>query len=245
MICIRFLVSLSLSLACVGCVTRADFERVRRDQQGMRALLADSQVAVDKMNRRLDTMQADSGGGAGSKAELKRLERRVTALEMQSTVRGSEAAAPEMVGGPSTRTEAATIALAREQGRLASGNLNETYRSGLDLYRQGQPEQAVQQFREFLRASPKSDLAGNAQYWIGESYYSLGDYNRAIIELNEVLLKYPQGDAVPGALLALATAFANSGDKIDARLILQKLIDSHGDTAEGSVGRQQLEALAD
>ena len=85
MIRILSLVSLSLSLACVGCVTRADFERVRRDQQGMRALLADSQVAVDKMNRRLDTMQADGGDGAGSKAELKRLERRVTALEMQST----------------------------------------------------------------------------------------------------------------------------------------------------------------
>lgn len=237
------LLSLSLSLACAGCVTRADFERVRREQQGMRALLADTQVAVDKLNRRMDTMQADGADGGDSKADLKRLERRLTKLEMQPTVRGGET--PEMIGGPSTRTEAATIALAREQGRLAAGNLSETYRRGLDLYRQGQPEQAVQQFREFLRASPKSELADDAQYWIGESYYSLGDYNRAIIELNEVLLKYPQGDAVPGALLALATAFANSGDKIDARLILQKLIDSHGDTEEGRVGRQQLEALAD
>jgi len=97
--------------------------------------------------------------------------------------------------------------------------------------------------RDFLRQNPKSDLADNAQFWLGEAYYSRGDYNRSIIELNEVLLKHSQGDQVPGALLALATAFANSGDKIDARLILQKLISDHGDSEEAKVGREQLQAL--
>lgn len=243
----RCLTLFVLSLSAVGCVTRADFERVRREQQETRALLADSQVAVDKINRRLDTMQADAGG-AGDKGQLRQLERRVTALESQASARVIPDDAPPVpipMSGPSTRTEAATVALGREQARSASGNVSDGYRRALDLYRQGQAEPAIQQFREFLRASPQSDLADDAQFWIGESYYSLGDYNRAIIEFNEVLLKYPQGDAVPGALLALAMSFANSGDKIDARLILQKLVDSHGSTEEARIGRQQLEALAD
>ena len=98
---------------------------------------------------------------------------------------------------------------------------------------------------QILRHFLVRHLADDAQYWIGEAYYAQGDYNRAIIELNEVLLKYPQSDRVPGALLALATAFADSGDRIDARLILQKLIDSHGATEEAEIGRKQLQTLAE
>ena len=125
----------------------------------------------------------------------------------------------------------------------AASRRTDPYRRALQLYRDGQSEQAIQQFRDFLRANPKSPLADNAQYWIGEAYFAQGDYNRSIIELNEVLLKYPQGDQVPGALLALATAFANSGDKIDAKLILQKLISDHPKSEEAQIGRQQLQTL--
>ncbi len=100
-------------------------------------------------------------------------------------------------------------------------------------------------FRDFLRGNPKSPLADNAQYWIGEAYFAQGDYNRSIIELNEVLLKFPQGDQVPGALLALASAFSSSGDKIDAKLVLQKLISDHPNSEEAQIGRRQLQSLAD
>ena len=90
---------------------------------------------------------------------------------------------------------------------------NPTYRAALEVYRAGATRSGDRAVSPSSCArTGKSDLADNAQYWIGEAYYSSGDYNRAIIELNEVLLKYPQGDQVPGALLALATAFANSGD---------------------------------
>ena len=127
----------------------------------------------------------------------------------------------------------------------ATGDYTFTCRGGVDLYRQGQWDAAIERFRRFIQSSPRSELADNAQYWIGECYYNQGDYNRAIIELNEVLLKYPQGNRVPGALLALATAFADSGDPIDARLIVQKLISDHPESEEAKIGRQKLQALAE
>jgi len=242
------------ALVCVsGCATRADFERLKRDQQEMRAQIADMQVSLDGVNRHLDTMRSsmdDKSGGRDS-AALKGLERRVAEMEARLAqqplptepgvaVPGGDATAPNI-----PRTDAAPIALRRDERLAQSGTVNETYRRALQLYREGQAEQAIQQFREFLRANPKSDLADNAQYWMGEAYYSKGDYNRSIIELNEVLLKYPQGDQVPGALLALATSFANSGDKVDAKLILQKLISDHPKSEEAAIGRQQLQTLTD
>lgn len=240
-------------LAAAGCATRADYEKVRREQQEMRALLADTQVAVDKTNRRLDTVQSGIDDRRGGGTAVKGLERRVATLEAQiGAIAQSRLPLPvetpvtaAAAGVPSPHTEAAVIALRREEERLSAGGVDESYRNALQLYREGQAPRAIEQLRQFLRTSRGSDLADNAQYWIGEAYYSTKDYNRAIIELNEVLLKYPQGDQVPGALLALATAFADSGDKIDARLILQKLISDHPKSEEAEIGRRQMQALTE
>jgi tol-pal system protein YbgF len=249
---LRFLCLLLIAATAVGCVTRADFERVRREQQEMRALLADTQVSVDQINRRLDTMQTETRGVPSD--EMKKIDRRL--MELETRVATIEAGAGGgVVGGgdvqvitgigPSRQTPAAAVALKRDEARLQRGDVDQTYREGIELYRQGQASQAIEKFRQFIRRSGKSDLSDNAQYWIGECYYSLQDYNRAILELNEVLLKYPQGDQVPGALLALATAFADSGDKIDARLILQKLVSDHPDSEEAKLGQKQLDKLTE
>ena len=249
------LVLIAALVATSGCATRADLERVKRDQQEMRARLADVQVTLDSINRRLDTLRStveDKTGGPNSPS-ARALEKRLADLEARAS-QPAQSPLPTDVAGQAVptpgsvpkvpRTEAANIALRREDRQPATP-ANEAYRRALQSYRDGQPDQAIQQFREYLRNNPKSDLSDNAQYWIGESYYSKGDYNRSIIELNEVLLKYPQGDQVPGALLALATSFANSGDKIDAKLILQKLISDHPKSEEAEIGRQQLQTLAD
>jgi len=252
MLFFRSFVSLLIVSTAAGCVTVADFEKVRREQQEMRALLADTQVSVDQANRRLDTMQDQARGAAPD--EMKKIERRITELERRVATlevgggavgMGSTEVLIATGSGPSRRTQAAVVALPREESRLQSGNVDQAYREGIELYRDGQSSQAIEKFRQFIRRSSKSDLSDNAQYWIGESYYNLQDYNRAILELNEVLLKYPQGDQVPGALLALATAFADSGDKIDARLILQKLVSDHPGTEEAKLGQKQLEKLTE
>jgi tol-pal system protein YbgF len=239
-------------LSVAGCVTRADFERVRREQQEMRASLADLQVAVDSLSRRVDTMRSSQSDTKTRQAQdrVRELERRLAEIE---AARIAEPTPTPGLGGEMVPTatpiarvagsEAAQIAMRREAQSASSAPLS--YQRALQLYRDNQPEQAINGFRDFLRGNPKSPLADNAQYWIGEAYYAQSDYNRAIIEFNEVLLKYPQGDQVPGALLALASAFSTSGDKIDAKLVLQKLISDHPNSEEAQIGRQQLQTLAD
>jgi len=262
-----------LALALLaGCATRADLLQVQQDQREVRALLADQQVAVEGLRRRLDIMRGEvseagrRGGGGGTSSDVRQqladLESRMMALEQarglvptppSGTVpppeqpvasRPPEAPLPPVVPTPTRPPTAQEAALSKEEAALA-GRADGDYREAIGLIRQGQCGPAIPKLRDFIRKNQKSDLADNAQYWIGSCYYSQRDYNRAIIELNEVLLKYPKADKVPPALLMLADAFADSGDKIDARLILQKLIADHGKSEEAEKARQKLQALGE
>jgi tol-pal system protein YbgF len=241
-----------LPLLLAGCVSVADFERVRRDPKELQARLADAQATVDGLKQRVDALRTSVDEKRGAPApQVADLERRVTALEQQATMGTGGPLVPVPPTGdpvvPTTiqlqHTAAAPIAMQKEAAALTGSGVNPAYRAALDKYRGGDCDQAIAGFRQFVRSDANSDLADNAQYWIGECYYARKDYNRAIIELNEVFTKYPKGDRVPGALLALATSFADSGDEIDARLILQKLINDHPRSEEAEIGRQKLKTL--
>lgn len=242
-----------------GCASAADLHRVRLEQKEVQARLADTQATVDSLKQRVDALRISieenkKSGGARRSPGLAELEQRVAVLEGRgdpllppttTTVDPSLSPGGVRPAVQLPRTDAAAIALRREEGWLSGGTVNETYRRGLEQYRAGQCDQAITTFRQFIRSEPGSDLADNAQFWIGECYYARKDYNRAIIELNEVFTKYPKGDRVPSGLLALATSFADSGDAIDARLILQKLINDHAKSEEAELGRQKLKTLTD
>ncbi|MGH7768458.1 MAG: tol-pal system protein YbgF, partial [Candidatus Binatia bacterium] len=102
---------------------------------------------------------------------------------------------------------------------------------------------AIPRLREFLKKYSNSGLADNAQYWLGECYYGLKEYDQAILEFDAVRRKYPKGDKVPAALLKQGFAFAELGDKVDARLILQELVDRFPQSEEAGRAKQRLKTL--
>ena len=56
----------------------------------------------------------------------------------------------------------------------------ESYERTLTRFKDGDLDGARQGFAEFLVQHPHSDLAPNARFWLGESYYGKKDYSRAI-----------------------------------------------------------------
>ncbi len=110
-------------------------------------------------------------------------------------------------------------------------------------YRDGKYEEAITGFRGFLRKYPKSDLADNAQFWIGESYMGLKQYEKAILAYQEVIKNYPKGNKVPNAILRQAIAFYEIKDKTSSRLLLKKVIKKHPNSSEAGVARAKLKTL--
>jgi tol-pal system protein YbgF len=217
---------------------------------------------IDEVRYRLDRMSRER---IGSGPQLKILEDRIAVLERQFRTREEPIASPPLGSEgmpapmpapvvprpepfappppPSTRPTtpepppADSLALPKEPA-----DVQDEYKLALRAFSDQQYDRAVQQFRSFQRKYPNSDMADDAQYWIGESYFTQKDYNRAILEFNDVL-KYRRGDRVPAALLRQAQAFLEIGDKTDARLILQKLVNDHPTPEQAREARDRLQTL--
>jgi tol-pal system protein YbgF len=155
-------------------------------------------------------------------------------IEAAATPPGAPTTIPAMP--PSTGSKE-DLALAKEPPEV-----QDEYLIGRRAFQEQQYDKAIQQFRSFQRKYANSDMADDAQYWIGESYFNQKDYNRAILEFNDVL-KYRKGDRVPAALLRQAQAFIEIGDKTDARLILQKLLNDHPNSEQARDAKERLQAL--
>ena len=122
----------------------------------------------------------------------------------------------------------------------ALADMSKLYDASYQDLTQGKFELARQGFTEFLRRYPESALADNAQYWIGESYYSQREYVRAAAEFAEVADKYPAGDKVPASMLKRAYALLSLSKRVEAKALLEKLVKQYPNTNEAELAKARL-----
>ena len=117
------------------------------------------------------------------------------------------------------------------------------YNASKDSFDQGRFEESMEGFRRFLERYPNSELADNAQYWVGECYMALKKYDRAIAAYEDVKKKYPEGNKVPDAMLKQAMAFLEKGDETSTRILLKRIINAFPESDQARVAEQRLETL--
>ena len=106
---------------------------------------------------------------------------------------------------------------------LPSESASAQYNVAFALLRQADYQGAEDAFRGFVQQHPNSGLAGNAQYWLGESYYARGRYDDAAIAFAEGYRRYPKGAKASDTLLKLAMALGRANQKQNACLALAQL----------------------
>jgi tol-pal system protein YbgF len=143
-------------------------------------------------------------------------------LELEGSTPGKEASAD--VRGVSTR----------------AGDL---YKDAYETLQKGDGEGARRKFEAFLKQYPNTELSDNAQFWIGETYYLKKDYEKAILEYEKAITKYPEGDKVPAALYKQALAFLELGDKANTRNLLRKVIERYPSSDQAQMAKKKLETL--
>jgi tol-pal system protein YbgF len=77
--------------------------------------------------------------------------------------------------------------------------------------------------RSFIREHPGTPLAGNAQYWLGETYYARGRYAEAASAFAAGFKNYPRGEKAPDDLLKLGMSLARANQKQNACIAFAQL----------------------
>ncbi len=121
----------------------------------------------------------------------------------------------------------------------AAGSPTDIYLHAFANYASGRFEQAAQGFENFLRVFPGSEQAGNARYWLGECYYALGNYSKAVDAFRKVSEQDPQGSKTPDALLKMASALDRMQEPEQARRTLQILQDRYPGSAAARTSLEQ------
>lgn len=142
---------------------------------------------------------------------------------------------PEITVSPETKAAPEAIKIKNPELEL--------YNFAKKLFDDGDKENARIQFENFINKYPESENADNARFWIADSYYAEKWFEKAILEYQKVLEEYPNSNKLAAARLKQGYAFAELGEKANARLILKELIKKHPATNEAKYAQEKLKTL--
>jgi len=158
--------------------------------------------------------------------------------EMEDRLRGVE--------GKIKQTESEKPSPAKEvpsERKGASAGKEDLYKVAYETFQKGDAEGARKKFEAFLKQYPNTELSGQAQFWIGETYYQKRDFEKAILEYEKAITKYPEGSKVPAALFKQALAFLELGDKTNARNLFRRVIERYPRSDQAEMAKKKLEAM--
>jgi TolA-binding protein len=121
--------------------------------------------------------------------------------------------------------------------------LQETYQSGLRDYNAGRYEVAAGEFRDVLHFYPLDDLAGTAQFYLGEIAYQQKHYDEAVNAYSLVLEGFSGNPKAPAAQLHKGLALLAVNKKDAGVHELRLLIQRHPRTPEAASARTKLNGM--
>ncbi|MGD0913928.1 MAG: tetratricopeptide repeat protein [Terracidiphilus sp.] len=121
--------------------------------------------------------------------------------------------------------------------------LQETFHAALSDFMAGRFPVAQGEFQDVVHYYPLDDLAGTAQYYLGEIAYQQKDYPTAISAYNAVLEGFSGNPKAPGAQLHKGLALIEEGKKDAGVRELRELIQRHPQTPEARIARSKLNGM--
>ncbi|MGB5246569.1 MAG: tol-pal system protein YbgF [Woeseia sp.] len=199
--------------------------------------LVDLTLQVDELERqsadllgRIDALEHEAAEGSSRQRDLYiDLDERIQKLESGS------AASVGVAGG----------ALGPGELPMPGGSDRDNYQAAFEMLKEQRYEQAGMAFRQFLVSFPESQLADNAQYWLAESHYVSGEFQKALGQFKIVVDKFPRSRKVPDALLKMGYCNYELKRWNDARASLQRVQAEFSDTTAARLAEQRLARMTE
>lgn len=201
---------------------------------------------------RLDTMSTQVQGLSDNLEEIKsrigKLNQQL--VDLQNSVQsidsrlaaGAPTSAPGGGAAPSSGPTGSNVApTSAPAGPPPSADT--LYSNGLRDLTSGKYELARSEFDDYLKYYGDTDLASNAQYWLGEIAYAQKDYNTAVQQYDKVITNYPKSFKLASALFKKGMALLELGQKNSGVKELREVVKRYPGTEEERRSRAKLKDM--
>jgi len=204
---------------------------------------------------RLDTMSTQVQGLSDNLEEIKsrlgKLNQQL--VDLQNTVQSLDAKISGGSPAPATTPTSGNYAPAPAGSVPAAGgsivpaggapSADTLYSNGLRDITSGKYDLARQEFQDYLKYYSDTDLASNAQFYLGEIAYSQHNYDQAVQEYDRVLTNYPKSFKLAPAHLKKGMAQLELGQKSAGVRELREVVKRYPGTEEERRARAKLKEL--
>jgi tol-pal system protein YbgF len=166
------------------------------------------QYKNQQLQQQMEKMQAD-------------YEFRIDQLEKGGRGGGPRPAGPTPAPAPPSSPQQ-SLAPPPAAGGAPGGAGDQVYHDAMKLMQDGDYAGAERAFKTFVQRNPQHVLAGNAQYWLGETYYARRDYQNAMTAFAEGYKVYKASPKGPDNLLKLGITLAVMNRKPDACAVFSR-----------------------
>lgn len=207
---------------------------------------ADMQVKLQELSSQIDELQAKL---EDTNYRLAQLSQQIAATNQELKAFRSQPApvapSPETGTPPGPGGDPAATPPQQQPVRPSgpAADPQSLYNSAYNDYLRGKYDLALQGFEEYLKNFPRTDLADNATYWIGECYYRQRRYRQAVDQFEGVLSRYPRSDKSASALLKKGYALIELGDRSQGVTQLRQVVRQYPTSDEANLARQRLREL--
>jgi TolA-binding protein len=216
-----------------------------------RKLGAQNEALSGKVDTSAGQMQSVNDSVDEVKARLAKLERSIQDLQtqiqntqqqqQQPAGQGGGTPAPGAGGGPAASNGGG--APAAGPAANPAPPLQETYQAGVRDYNSGKYQVSQSEFQDVVNYYPQDDMAGGAQFYLGEIAYKGQDYPNAVKAYNVVLETFPNSSKAPAAQLHKGYALLLMNKKDAGIHELRALIQKHPDKPEAMQARSKLNGM--
>jgi tol-pal system protein YbgF len=199
-------------------------------------------AAITALQTGLEKLQSDSSG------RVDQLSGQIQALndsldELKARLAKVSKQLDDVQAAQQNQAAASAAQQAQQQALAQAPPPDVLYNNALRDYNAGKNDLAKQEFSDYARFYPTTDLAGNSFFYLAEIDFKQGDYQGAIKNYDQVLQNFPTGNKAPSSDLKKGLALIELGQKDDGIAELRHVIQRYPRSNEALQAREKLRKM--
>ncbi|MGO9126660.1 MAG: tol-pal system protein YbgF [Terriglobales bacterium] len=200
-------------------------------------------AAIIALQGSLDKLQTDNSG------KTEQLSGQIQALndsvdELKARLAKLSKQLDDIQAAQQNQAAAQAAQQAQQQALAQAPPPDVLYNNALRDYNAGKNDLASQEFSDYIKFYPSTDLAGNAYFYLAEINYKQGNFQGAVKNYDQVLQNFPTGNKVASADLKKGLALIELGQKEDGIAELKHVVQRYPRSNEAMQAREKLRKLA-